>query len=130
MALTEEPRPAPTQFLFNGHVPARTHGSPDHPGTSPFHLPRSKRCFSVPTDFLPPTTVRNYFEEFLILNARALSETISTRGSKGRSVPTLIAYYDLVLNEFLKGSNPKRIFGQMRKNPKLAPIVQKVPDSN
>jgi hypothetical protein len=74
------------------------------------------------------TSVRKYFEDFLILNARALGETISARGSKGRSVPTLIEYYELVLTELLKGSTPRKIFRKMRKHPKLAVVAQKTPD--
>ena len=73
-------------------------------------------------------SVRKYFEDFLIQNARALGETISARGSKGRSVNTLIAYYDLVLNELLKGSGPKNILDAMRKDPKMFPFAENLPD--
>jgi hypothetical protein len=74
------------------------------------------------------TSVRKYFEEFLIFNARAVGETISTRGSRGRSVPTLISYYDLLLNELAQGSNVKTIIKKMRKQPKLFPFAAKFPD--
>jgi len=73
-------------------------------------------------------SVRKYFEEFLITNARALGETISAKGSRGRSVPTLIAYYKLVMEELLKGSAPKTILGEMRKQPKLFPFAENLPD--
>jgi len=74
------------------------------------------------------TSVRKYFEGFLIANARALGETISARGSRGRSVPTLVAYYNLVLDELLKGSGPKTILDEMRKQPKLFPFAENLPD--
>jgi len=76
------------------------------------------------------TSVRKHFEDFLILNARALGETVSARGSKGRSVKTLISYYELVLNELLKGGNPKTILDEMRKQPKLFPFAENLPDFN
>ena len=74
------------------------------------------------------TSVRQYFEKFLILNARALGDTISTKGSKGRSLKTLITYYDLVLNELLIGGNPKTILEVMRKQPQLFPFAENLPD--
>jgi hypothetical protein len=74
------------------------------------------------------TSVRKYFEEFLISNARALGEIVSTRGSKGRAVGTFVIYYDLVLNELIKGSPPKKILNKMRRHPKLSPFAKKLPD--
>jgi hypothetical protein len=74
------------------------------------------------------TSVRKYFEDFLIFNARALGDTISARGSRGRSVKTLISYYDLVLDELLKGGNPKTILAEMRKQSKLFPFAENLPD--
>jgi hypothetical protein len=74
------------------------------------------------------TSVRKYFEDFLLTNARALGEIVSTRGSRGRSVGTLISYYDLVLDELIKGAAPKAILKEMRKHPKLKPFAEKLPD--
>jgi hypothetical protein len=74
------------------------------------------------------TSVRKFFEDFLITNSRALGDVISTRGSRGRSVGTLIAYYNLVLNELLKGSGPKTILDEMRKDTKMFPFAENLPD--
>ena len=49
------------------------------------------------------TLVRKEFENFLISNSRIMGDAISRRGSRGRSVPTLIDYYNLVFLELFKG---------------------------
>ena len=74
------------------------------------------------------TVVRKQFEDFLIGNARILGDAISRRGSRGRSVPTLMDYYELVYSELLNGSNESQIYEAMQKNPRLAPFSVKLPD--
>jgi hypothetical protein len=76
------------------------------------------------------TIVRKPFEEFLVANARILGDTISRRGSRGRSVPTLADYYDLVCSELIKGNTEAQIYEAMRSNPRLAPFSIKLPDFN
>lgn len=74
------------------------------------------------------TSVRRFFEEFLIANAKAIGNTISTRGSRGRSVPTLINYYNFVLDQLLKGNKGQLILDEMRKESALFPFAENLPD--
>ena len=74
------------------------------------------------------TLVRKPFEDFLIGNARILGDAISRRGSRGRSVPTLIDYYNLVVTELSNGSSDSQIYEAMQKNPRLAPFSVKLPN--
>jgi hypothetical protein len=75
-------------------------------------------------------SVRKYFEDFLILNSRAIGEAISARGSRGRSVPTLISYYELILTELLIGTPPKKIITKMKKDRQLKPLATAPIDYN
>jgi len=76
------------------------------------------------------TLVRKQFEDFLISNSRILGDAISRRGSRGRAVPTLIDYYNLVLRELLNWKNESQIYEAMKQNPRLAPFSVKLPDFN
>ncbi len=74
------------------------------------------------------TSIRKEFEDFLIENSAILGETISRRGSRGRSVPTLIAYYSHVVSQLLAGKNQTEIYDSMRSVPRLAPFSVKIPN--
>lgn len=76
------------------------------------------------------TVVRKEFEEFLISNSRILGDAISRRGSRGRAVPTLIDYYNLVLTEVTNWKKESEIYEAMRVKPRLAPFSVKLPDFN
>jgi hypothetical protein len=76
------------------------------------------------------TVVRKEFENFLISNSRILGDAISRRGSRGRAVPTLIDYYNLVLTEVTNWKKESEIYEAMRVNPRLAPFSVKLPDFN
>jgi Protein of unknown function DUF262/HNH endonuclease len=76
------------------------------------------------------TLVRKQFEDFLIANARILGDAIGRRGSRGRAVPTLIDYYNLVFAELSSGSAESQIYKAMLNNHRLAPFSVKLPDFN
>lgn len=76
------------------------------------------------------TVVRRDFEEFLVSNARILGDAISRRGSRGRSVPTLIDYFNLISSELMDWKTEAGIYEAMRKQPRLAPFSVKLPDFN
>jgi hypothetical protein len=76
------------------------------------------------------TSIRKPFEDFLVSNSSILGATISKRGSRGRSVPTLVEFYELLFSELLKGSDDSKIYEAMRQRPRLAPFSVKLPDIN
>lgn len=58
--------------------------------------------------------VRRNFEEFLIENEHLTREIVSKKGSRSRSVPSVIAYYQFVLDRMLEGDSNMRVLDLLK----------------
>jgi hypothetical protein len=65
------------------------------------------------------TKCRRSFEDFLILNSHMVSGIITKKGTLMRSVPTVIAFYDLVLRELMDAADFPRVFRKLHADEKL-----------
>jgi hypothetical protein len=67
--------------------------------------------------------IRKDFEDFLIKNESVSREIVSIRGSRNRAVPTLVNYYQFLLNRFLDALSSDEVMKKLEEDSGLKGFV-------